>query len=280
MTQRSATRVLIYTVLVLWSAVCVMPVIWLALTSLKDANRLINGRHAVPFIEALPTFDAWHFIFFERADNVVWPFLNTFVIAIVATTLTTGSATLFLYATSRFKKLLPGQLTAALATRIVPPAVLVMPFYFLLHHTGLQGTRLGLTLIYAAINLPVALWLLWPVVGTRATDQEESARLDGASHLMVLRHVLLPMLMPALLAVALFIFVLCWNEYLFAATLSTGSTSTMTPWMIELLSMKEAQVGGDIEEGPRFAAGSLLLIIPLLFFTTCAMRALSRSAQP
>ncbi len=84
------------------------------------------------------------------------------------------------------------------------------------------------------------------------------------------------MLLPTVLSVALIIFVLCWNEYFFAAYLTTNEASTLTPWMVGQLSMKEAQIGGEPEEWAHLSAATVLMVAPLLVFSGMAMRTLSR----
>ena len=110
----------------------------------------------------------------------------------------------------------------------------------------------------------------------RATEQEEAALLEGASHLFILWDVLRPMIMSSIAAVALIIFVLGWNEYLFAALLATNHASTLTPWMVGQLSIKEAQVGGEPEEWAHLSAATVFMVTPLLIFSSVAMRMLSK----
>jgi ABC-type glycerol-3-phosphate transport system permease component len=153
---------------------------------------------------------------------------------------------------------------------------MVIALYMAAKFAGLLDTRTALIITYTAINLPVATWLLLPAFGTCATDQEEAAILEGLSHVGILKGVLLPMLLPTVLSVALIIFVLCWNEYFFAAYLTTNEASTLTPWMVGQLSMKEAQIGGEPEEWAHLSAATVLMVAPLLVFSGMAMRMLSR----
>jgi multiple sugar transport system permease protein len=155
-------------------------------------------------------------------------------------------------------------LMAMLATRILPPIVIVLPIYLMVQRTGLLDTRFALIFTYTATNLPVAIWLLQPVLGTSATDQEESAELDGASHLRIFFTITVPMAATGIAAVGLFIFMLCWNEYLFAAFLTVDRTMTMPSWVASQMSVREAQVGGDTTEAVRLSATTLLMIAPVL----------------
>jgi multiple sugar transport system permease protein len=168
------------------------------------------------------------------------------------------------YGLTRFRYRLPWTefgnksiLFAILATRILPPIVLVLPIYMMAYYTGTLDTRFALIFTYTAVNLPVAVWLLQPVFGKAATDQEEAAQLDGASHVQIFFTIFLPMVATSIAAVGLLIFVLCWNEYLFAVYLAGNQAMTLPPWLEGQVSMKEAQVGGEAEEWAHLSAATI-----------------------
>ena len=119
-----------------------------------------------------------------------------------------------------------------MATRILPPMVVLLPIFMMAQNTGMLDTRFALILTCASVNLPVVVWLILPVFGPRATQQEEAAQLDGASHITTFFTIFLPMVASSLAAVGLLIFVLCWNEYLFAVTLASNNAMTLPPWII------------------------------------------------
>jgi multiple sugar transport system permease protein len=123
----------------------------------------------------------------------------------------------------------------------------------------------------------VALWLLRPVFGPSASEQEEAALLDGASRFRVFIEIAVPMAAAGLAATALVIFILCWNEYLFAAWLASDHAMTVPPWMVGQLSMKEAQASAEDEEVARLAAAVVLMMAPLVVFAGIAAKVLSRA---
>lgn len=170
-----------------------------------------------------------------------------------------------------------GAIAFMLASRALPPAVIAVPVYIMFQTAGLLDTRISLVVVYAAVNLPVALWLLQPVMGWRATEQEEAAQLEGASHPAILFTILLPMLRGGIAAAGLIVFLLCWNEYLFAATLSFDHALTLPPWMVGQLSMKEAQAGGETEELAHLSAAAVLMAVPALVLAGFVHRFLARS---
>ena len=170
-----------------------------------------------------------------------------------------------------------GAITVLLASRLLPPIVIIIPLYIMINNARLLDTHLALVAIYSAANLPVALWLLQPVFGVRATEPEEAAQLDGASHAGILFGIVLPMFSGGLMATGVVVFLLCWNEYLFAVSLASDHALTLPPWMVGQLSMKEAQVGGEAEEIGRLSAAAVIMIVPPLALTALARELLARS---
>ena len=170
-----------------------------------------------------------------------------------------------------------GMIFAILATRALSPAVLVLPLYMMAEAAGLRDTHVVMILVYTALNLPVALWLLLPVLGPRATEQEEAAALDGASRLHILFGILLPMAWGGMAAAGLVVFLLCWNEYLFAAYLTADHALTLPPWAVGQLSLKEAQIGGEAEEWAHLSAATLLAMLPALLLSALVQNWIGRS---
>lgn len=169
-----------------------------------------------------------------------------------------------------------GLLIGILASRIVPPVVIVLPLYVMAQRIGALDTRSILILTYAAANLPVAVWLLLPVLGSAATDLEEAAQLDGASHFRILFQVVAPTAAAGIGAAGLLIFVLCWNEYLFSVYLADNHAMTMPPFLAAQMSVREQQAGSDAEEWARLSAAIILMTAPLIACAGFAQRFLTR----
>jgi multiple sugar transport system permease protein len=274
-------RIISYAVLWLWSAVSLFPVYWLAVTSVKPATGAETEPRYLPFVDFTPDLSAWRFVLFDQAENMMRGLGNSLAISTASAALTLAAACLAVYGLSRFpftQRLDRLIMNGVLATRILPPVVLALPLYMMAQRVDLLDTRLALILTYSALNLPVAMWLLAPIFGSRATEQEEAARLDGASHLLILRSVLLPMLTGGIAAAGLFMFVLCWNEYLLAAVLAADRAATVPVWLMGQLSMKEAQATAEAEELARFAAAATLMLVPLMAVTGLVHKAIARGA--
>ncbi len=277
-----ALRVATYVVLVGWSLVCIIPVYWLLATSLKSETAITDGPYFLPFVDFQPVLDAWYFVLADANENLRQAFINSLLISATSTLVSVLAAGLAIYAATRnmggsrtAMDRCEHVLTLTLVTRILPPIVLVLPLYVMAQAVSLVDSQLVLIFIYAAVNLPVAVWLLRPILGARATEQEEAAQLDGASHALIFRTVLFPMCIGGFLTVALLVFILCWNEYLFAGFLATDTSMTLAPWMAGQLSIKEAQIAGEAEEWAHMSAVATLMLLPLLLSTRAIQRHLA-----
>jgi multiple sugar transport system permease protein len=171
-----------------------------------------------------------------------------------------------------------GILIAILASRILPPVAIVLPTYLMAQQTGTLDTRFALIATYTAANLPVAVWLLQPVLGHGATDLEEAAQLDGASHFRIFFGIVVPVAIRGLLAAGLLIFLLCWNEYLFSVYLAANHAMTMPPFLASQMSVREQQAASDPEEWTRLSAAIVLMAAPLMLGAGLLQRLLARSA--
>lgn len=323
--------ILTYAVLAFWSLVCLFPLYWVAVTSLKGDPEIMRGPFYLPFVDFTPSLNAWVSILTYANDHLFLRFFNSAVVGITSTLLTVLLGGLAVYGLTRFRYAVRwrrlvlfflaaifaasaligpavwvqflfailaalllllaarlnlqgpvlengGILFAILATRILPPVVVVLPIYVMAQYTGALDTHFALIFTYTAANLPVAVWLLFPVFGNVATSQEEAAQLDGASHFRIFLTIFLPMVAASMAAVGLVIFILCWNEYLFAAYLTSDRVSTLPPWVAGQMSIKEAQVGGEGDEWPQLSAAIFFMVAPLLACTALAQRVLSRIA--
>ena len=275
--QSQLRRGLIYAALGCWSLVCLFPLYWLAITSVKGADAIMRGPRYLPFFDFTPTLESWVFIFSYPNENVVNGFFNSLIVSVAATLVTVLFGSMLVYGVTRFRFRFSDPLVlVSLSTRLLPPVIVVLPLYFFAQSTGTYDSRSLLVFVYAAINLPVAIWLLLPVFGPRAFEQEEAAQLDGASRFNIYFTIFLPMVMGSLAAVGLLIFILCWNEYLFAAYLTSDHALTLPPFLVGQMSIKEAQTGGEAEEWAQFSAATVVMVVPLLVFAGLAQKYLGK----
>lgn len=267
-----------YTLLGVWSVICLLPLYWMTIASFKDAGTIDKPPAYVPFLDFIPSLDAWRFILFEANENLMSRAFNSIVIGVCSTFLTLLLGCMAVYGITRFKQRLNSFAWVAiiLSTRVLPPVAIALPLYAMAQSTGTLDRLDTLVFIYTAINLPIAVWLLVPIFGPRATDQEEAAQLEGVSHFYVFFRILLPTMRAAMMVVGVIVFLQCWNEYLFAAYLTSDNALTLPPWMVGQLSMKEAQTGGGPEEVAHLAAATVFMALPVVLLTIFAQRSFTK----
>lgn len=237
-----------------WSLV---PIFWLAVTSLKRRADIFAFPPKLLFEV---NFDSYRKYLSFGPDSIL-PFLqNSVVISLLATLLTTIAGSLAAYAFSRMRfKGRTSLLMSVLATRLLPPITAVIPLFLLMRDLRLLDTYAGLVLVYAAINVPFAIWILKSFFDTIPRELEEAALVDGASTLHALRHITLPLALPGFAATATFVFILAWNEFTFAFIFTSMRAKTM-PVVI-------AQTLGEMQiYWQDMSALAMLIALPGLLF--------------
>lgn len=265
----SFSRVALYAALASWSVFCVAPLYWLALASIKSVADLDGAPRYIPFIDFVPDFSAWYFVLFDPLENLLSRFFNTFVISAASAIITLIVAVFSFYGMTRIRsknifmaRYQPVIFLAVIALRLVPPALVALPAYLLatqIHIIDTHGLLIG---VYSAFNFPLALLLISPVLRLHISVEEESARLEGASHFRILADILLPMYRTQFASIGVLLFLLCWHEYLFASYLTYDRAETLTTWMVGQVSLKEAQTGGGSEDIAHMAAAALFMAMP------------------
>lgn len=207
-------------ILVFWS---LSPILWTVLTSLKWPELIFRDPPAIIF--------PLDFTGYRQAlgESGIYPqLLNTVIVAMAATIVTLLCGALAGYALSRFE--FPGRrplMLGLLAARLLPPISAVVPLYLAASSLGLIDTRLVLVLIYSALNIPFAAWLSKTYIDSVPLDLDESARLDGCSTFETFWRITLPLITPGLVAIGVFVFILSWNEFMFAFMFTSVDARTM-----------------------------------------------------
>jgi multiple sugar transport system permease protein len=152
-----------------------------------------------------------------------------------------------------------------LAVYLFPSIVLAIPLFVLFTRIGLRGSLIGLVIVYISQTVPVAIYMLRNYFATVPVSLEEAAAVDGASRLRTLWSVVLPLARPAIMATAMYVFMIAWNEYLFALLFLVENRSHWT------VSLGLAQLSGSVNIPTTvLMAGSVILTVPILvlFFLT------------
>jgi len=194
-------------------------------------------------------------------------FLNSVVVAGVSTALATVLGVPAAWAYSRFAvKAKKDQLFFILSTRFMPPVVVVIPIFLMYRLVGLIDTPLGLILIYTAFNLPFTIWMMKGFIDEVPAEYEEAAMLDGYSRIEAFWRVTLPLLVPGIVATAVFALIFSWNEFVYAIFLITDPASRTAPPAIAGL------IGGTTVDWGLVAASAMVFAIPVLVFAFLVRR--------
>jgi multiple sugar transport system permease protein len=248
--------------LALWA----LPFFWQALTSFKpDAELLAVDR----LLRAAPTL-AHYRVVLERS---VMPdaLLNSLGVAVLTTLLALALGVPGAYALARLP--VPGKnalLLGVVACTAFPQITTVGPLFVALRALGLRDTWLALVLADTSFALPLVLWLLSGFVREIPIDVEEAASIDGAGRAGVLLRVVLPLMAPGLVSAALLVFLMAWNEFLFAFTFTATEASRTVPVALALFPGIFEVPWGDI------AAASMLASLPPIVIVVALQRWLVR----
>jgi len=201
------------------------------------------------------TFQNYVELFTEKRFGIYY--LNSLMAAGFSVLLALPFAAMTGYAFARFKT---GGLPlrfSVLASQMLPPVALILPAFMLLRLMGLTNSVFGLTLAYAAMNLPFLTWILMGFFEAIPIDLEWAAQTDGASSWGVFWHIVVPISLPGLASAGVLGFILAWNEFLFALVLSGPATATVPVGLASLQTSNGVQIA-------KVAAGVILAILPLV----------------
>jgi multiple sugar transport system permease protein len=189
---------------------------------------------------------------------------NSLLVAVATVALTLLVAIPGAYAVARLDFFGRRQISAVfLGVYFFPAILLAIPLFVFFTRIGLRGTLTGLVVVYVAQVAAVSIYMLRNYFDTIPASLEEAAAIDGCTRLSAMRHVSLPLAMPAIASNALFIFMIAWNEFLFALLFLVESRSKWT------VSLGLSQLSGSIEVPTTvLMAGSVILTLPIvvLFF--------------
>jgi len=152
-----------------------------------------------------------------------------------------------------------------LAVYLFPAILLAIPLFVFFSRVGLRGSLFGLVLVYASQTIPVTIHMLRNYFEAVPESLEEAAAVEGASRLQAIRLISIPLAMPAIMATGLFVFMIAWNEFLFALLFLVDRRESWT------VTLGLSQLAGSIEIPTTvLMAGAVIITLPILvlFFLT------------
>jgi len=248
-----------------------MPVLWMIATSFKPPAEFVS--ESIALLPVAPTTEHYRAI---ASAHVAANFAASLVVAAgtVALALAAGFPAAYALARARLPaRLDAGFLAFVLLLKLTPPIVLAVPLFQVLRTLGLIDTLAGLVLTYQAYTLPMAIWLLLGFVREVPTAYEETAEIDGAALPRRLWSIVLPIMRPGLLATTALLFVVAWNEFLFALLFIQTPSLFPLPLFIATRITEEENLWGQL------MAVGVLAALPAMLCLGALLRHFGRAPE-
>jgi len=263
-------RATVYAILILWAFICLFPIYWTLTTSFKAAPDVMQGN-LVPWVDFQPKWLGLRSlglspetIFAESTvrEEFMKRFWNSAIVSVSASALALVLGSMAAYGLSRFNYRFGFMKNSDisfffLSQLILPPVVLALPFLVLYKELALLDTRIGLILLYTLTVMPIVIWIMRDQFSSIPTELEEAALVDGLSIWGAFLTIILPIALPGMVAAFILSLVLTWNEYFFAALLTSTNANTL-PVMVA------SQTGSQGISWWSMAALSSAAILPLI----------------
>ncbi len=265
-----ASRIAIYGMLILWAVICLFPIYWTITSSFKMAPDVMKG-HMIPWVDFQPKWIGWRSLGLSPdtigsdstvRDEFMKRFFNSAIISLSASALAVVLGSLAAYGLSRFSYRFGFMRNSDisfffLSQLILPPVVLALPFLVLYKELALLDTRIGLILLYTLTVLPIVIWIMRDQFAGIPSELEEAALVDGLSIWGAFVTIVMPIALPGMVAAFILSLVLTWNEYFFAALLTSTHANTL-PVLVA------SQTGSQGISWWSMAAVSFAAILPLI----------------
>jgi multiple sugar transport system permease protein len=242
------------------------PVFWLMMLSFKTPATVGDGN----LIPAEWTLENYRGLFEGGLDSpLLRPLINSIGIALIATTIAIIVASFAAYAIARLN--FPGKLailSGALAIAMFPPISVVGPLFDMWRTFGIYDTWPGLIIPYLTFALPLAIYTLVAFFREIPWELEQAAQVDGATPYQAFRKVIVPLAAPGMFTAAILVFIFCWNDFLFAITLTSTDSARTVPAALAFFQGESqfTQPTGNI------AAAAVLVTIPIIIFVLTFQR--------
>jgi multiple sugar transport system permease protein len=259
--QRGSREYTVWTLAIALVVVAALiPVLWLLMLSLKTPATIGDGR----FVPADVTLENYKALFSGGLDSpFLRPLINSVVIALVATSVAIVLASFTAYAIARLN--FPGKrviLAGALAIAMFPPISIVGPLFDMWRNLGIYDTYLGLIIPYLTFALPLAIYILVAFFREIPWELEQAAQMDGATPYQAFRRIIVPLAAPGMFTAAILVFIFCWNDFVFAITLTSSKNSQTVPAALAFFT-GESQFTAPTGS---LAAAAILVTIPIILF--------------
>jgi multiple sugar transport system permease protein len=252
--RRHRRNISLITVTAVLLLIWVFPLIWAVVVSLKSESEVLAYPPNIIFEPTGRNYTDALVGNFSITDSL----LTSVIIATATTLLTIILAVPAAYAFARLR--LTGKKTLGfytLATQMVPPVGLLIPYFLILNKVGWLDTYQGMITVYLTFSLPFAIWLMVSYLEDIPQEMEEAALLDKASRLQTLWYIILPQVRGGIAVTVIFIFLNAWNEFLFAVQLAGNNVRPVTVAMFNFVSVEQTLWA-------KLSAAALIAMLPVV----------------
>lgn len=265
--KKGESRFLRYLILGAWALFCLAPVLWFLSIGFRPRTEIITPQ---PIYWPTFSLDAWRLIFED------WPmgyYLRNSILAIIGSVLIDLVLAIpAAYSLARYRYKGRDDIGFyILSTRMMAPAIVAIPIFFLFRSMGLLDTIFALMLVYAAINLSVVTWIIRSYMLDVPKELEDAARTDGASDMRILWEIMIPAILPGIITAAVIAGIFAINEFLFTLLIaSTQNAYTMSVALANFTGGSDGLIYNAI------ALVAFLAFIPIFLVVVAIQRHLSR----
>lgn len=246
--------------LLIWSMICfviIAPVIILILSSFKNESQIFNRQTLLFF---MPTFQNYATLF--SASSFLTYFFNSLIIGVFSTVITLLIGSMAAYGLKCIEfKFTHHLLVGSLILRILPPAILIVPIFYIWNFLGIADTKIGLILVYIALNIPFVIWIIYAFLDSISKSLIDAAKIDGCTHWQLYSTIIVPLIKPGLIAAGIFVFRVCWNEFILALILTNRYTRTLPVYMSLFISEHNIAWGEIMAMGVIVTIPSLIVLV-------------------
>lgn len=258
---KGAVSTLKYSFVLLIVLLWIMPFLWMVMTSFRDPSEPFSAgvfpQHLVLTNYAMAV----------KRTGLMVAFQNSFFVALSASMVTLLVAIPAGYGFSRYRfKGHRVMMVFLIIMKTLPGVLLALSIFLLVGKIGLYNSHIPLILINAMLNLPLSIWNIRTIFDGINIEIEEAAMVDGCNHLQAIIRVLLPITTPGMMATLVFVFLLSWNEYLFATTFISSPDKVLVPPVIA------GYVGQFAADYTGLITASVMASVPLIILFVLIQR--------
>lgn len=229
---RGRSRIGIYGILIAATIWVAIPFLWAIINSIKTLNETFQTGAIIPFLQFRPTLDSWHQAL--NGTGVLHALLSSIVVSSGATMLVLVIGVPAAYSLARFEFPVSSRDITLwfLSQRVLPPAIMLVPFYLMMVFFGLIDTWTGLIISYSTFSLAFGVVIMRDVFRDVSKEVEEAAKVEGATAWQIFLLIALPLSLDGIVVTAINVFAFGWNEALFSSAFTSRNAQTLASFIL------------------------------------------------